>query len=413
MEKLYRTLVFILLVILTLPGLQFITGRPVPEKPLNGVLHEVKLAPLTFANYWNFDFQKSLLKYWDRNFGFRPFFIRLYNQIQFSVFGRTSGMGVVCGKKNFLYEEWYIQEYYGNYYPGIDSIRNDIERLREIRRYLEKYNTKLLVVLAPGKPYYYPEYLPEGYPKYGDTTCYEGWRLALTGSGIPFFDVNNYFVKIKDQQPEPLYTQTGGHWSVFGAMLAGDSLIDMIAGQLNRPMNRMKITGVTWSDSLRGSDNDLADLMNLFYPAHNQKAAYPELMKIDTVPPGDRPRMVVISDSYFFNLYDGSLSHVFSDLSYWYYFSSVYPDSYTRQTFVKDIDYITKLKDADIVLLMASTAQLQKRFFGFIDTLYPVAHQELISTGYALETANNHKANATTRMNAAHTAGGAEFTANK
>ncbi|MCB2220171.1 MAG: hypothetical protein KQI35_07220 [Bacteroidetes bacterium] len=376
MEKYYKILVIFLISLLSLPALQY-TSRLFPEKPLQGVTIEEAVPALSFASYYNFEFQMGLMKYIDQNFGFRPFFIRLFNQLQYSLFNIPHGHGVVIGKDNYLYEDWYIRDYLGDYFIGKDSIRKNVEKLELIQNYLHRHNTELLVILAPGKAYYYPEYIPDGYKKLKTPSNYSVYRSALDTSTIPTFDANGWFMQLKNERKEPLFTQTGTHWSEFGAKLVADSLLRLTAKVLNRPINTITITGAEWTTKLRSSDDDLAQLMNIFTTINRMEVPYAQF-KRDTIvnDSTEKPSVIVISDSFFWNLYDGMLDHSFRDIEYWYYYSSIFPQSFRKKTFVSDIDLADRIEKTDLIVLMTSTAGLNKMGFGFIEEVFPIARNE-------------------------------------
>ena len=93
-------------------------------------------------------------------FGFRSTFIRLHNQLKYWIYNEFSANGVVIGKDRYMYEESYIKTYYGLDFKGNDTLLVMAEKLKRLQNILHKQNKLLLVVLAPGKGYFYPEYIP-------------------------------------------------------------------------------------------------------------------------------------------------------------------------------------------------------------------------------------------------------------
>ena len=240
MKIVKHILIGILLAIVALQFIQFIS--PISEvKELKGVVFTANKPELNTANWFNGEIQHYTDNYVNHNFGFRPYFIRLYNQIQFSLFGAIHNDGVVMGNDKFLYGKDYIKEYLGEDFLGSDSIAKQIRKLKKIEDYLSDHNTKVLVVLAPGKTYFYPEYLPQKDQAPATETNYYLFEKLLKQYGIQVMDVNKWFIAMKDTSSAPLFTQTGVHWSVYGARLVADSLIKRSAEILQMPMNKVEI----------------------------------------------------------------------------------------------------------------------------------------------------------------------------
>ena len=360
----------ILTLLILFQGLQFFYPV-ISVKPLKGVIPEPKIHTLTFSGWLNEDFQDHLTDFVDYNFGFRPFLIRIYNQLQFSLYKQAHGEAIVVGKKNFLFQEHYIDEYLGKYFIGREKADTMLTKLSEIRKYFKRYNTEILVVLTPGKPYYYPEYIPEYYKSAITPSNYALFKKSLASTDIPVFDVNGWFMQLKQNgDVPPLFTQTGTHWSNYGAKLTADSLIRLSSRLLDRPMNLIHLTDVEWTDSLRKPDDDLEKLMNIFCKVNKLKAAYPVYTADTAIAINKRPAIIVDADSFFWNLFDGILNNSFRSVEYWYYYSSVYPDYYYHDTHIKDISVPINLMSADLVILMTSTSGLHKMGFGLIDDVY-------------------------------------------
>ncbi len=354
------------MVFFILPGLQMFTEIS-NEKPLNGVYVEQELPELNIEQWLGFSFQQKMDKYLDQNFGFRPFFIRLFNQVDYTVFNRIHGHGIVKGKQNYLYEAWYITAYCRASISGAEKIKQTINKLSGIRDYLKQFNTKISVVLAPGKGHYYPEFIPNRYKKSDGKTDYDLYRDMLGESDISFFDVNDWFLQMKDTVSYPLFSQTGTHWSEFGAILVNDSILYYIEDLMDISVAHFQWKDTEISNEPRKADNDLEKPLNLFAELSNMTLAYP-VVDQDASPPDDpKPSAIVISDSFFWHLFDGPFAWSFNEIKYWYYFNSIFPDSYTEKTTTKDIDIMDQLKNADLVILLISPSNLPNFGFGFVE----------------------------------------------
>ncbi len=396
MEKIYRILVICLVVLLSLPGFQYITGV-FKIKPLNGVVNEPETVPLTFGSYLGFEYQAGILKLIDKGFGFRPFFIRLYNQVDYSLFNIPHPDGVTIGKQGYLFEPWYIYDYRGDDFIGKTKIEERVKHFSDIRHLLKQYNTGLLVMLNPGKSWYYPEYIPDRFIGKRDSTNYQTYADALGKSDVPFIDVNAWFMQLKkSSEHPPLFTKTGTHWSEFGAKLTADSLIKKCEKILDRKMNRIHLKDIEWSEEPRNTDNDLEKILNLCFPVPQIPMAYPVVEMENKYPIKEMPSVIVISDSFYWNLNDSTLNNSFRSNQYWYYYNSIFPQKGDPPLTVKDIDVFKAVTNADLVILMMSTAGLFKFGDGFVADVLPIvehndkAMKELWIKGF-IKQINNSK----------------------
>ena len=89
-------------------------------------------------------------------------------------------------------------------------------------------------------------------------------------------------------------------------------------------------------------------------------------MTLTGTPPGRNPSLIVIGDSFFWNiLYNFPIQELFSDFRYWYYFSTIYYDPDHDK--VADIDLVDELLRTDYVMLSYCTVQLYDCGNGFIN----------------------------------------------
>lgn len=374
MRHIQKILFALLMVFFILPGTQMVINY-LPEKPLNGVYIEQKLPKWDQEQWFSFGYQQKLDKYLDQNFGFRPYFIRLFNQVEYTLFKRSHGEGIVIGEDNYLYESWYIIAYTGRW---VDKKNADskIQKLSGIKDYLEQYDTRLLVVLAPGKGHYYPDFFPDRYKRTPALTYYDYYRDIISKTDIPCVDFNSLFMQLKDTISYPLFPQTGTHWSDYGATLASDSLLYFIEDLLHKEMTHFNYDSIEVTDDPRNTDDDLEKTLNLLCKTSEVTLAYPVLSADTTSNLPPKPSAVVIADSYFWQLFNGPFNWSFSNLKYWYYFSSIYPDSYRERITTSEIDILEQVKSTDLLMILVSPANLKRFDFGFINKVDSLIQEE-------------------------------------
>ena len=89
MKTFQQSLALLIVILWLLPGLQTIL-RFVPENPLDGFTVETPVPNFEINTWKTEEFQQSYAASLEKNFGFNTIFIRLFNQLQFSLFNTTS-----------------------------------------------------------------------------------------------------------------------------------------------------------------------------------------------------------------------------------------------------------------------------------------------------------------------------------
>lgn len=356
-------------IILGLPLLLAVFGQKDVVKPLKGVTLTPSIPPFTIQSWRNMTFQMGVSKYINQNFCFRPSLIRFYNQIEYSVFNHVSNRNIVVGKDEYLFERWFIDAYNGTDFIGNKKIDKNINKLIAIDSVLKLNGVQFIVTLAPGKPSVYPEKIPYYLVKETtEQTNYKYYRKKLKDSGITVFDVNEWFIQLKPDFNRNLFTKGGTHWSYDAALIVLDSLMNVFDAQTGTRRNKLVIDSIVKTRVPRISDDDLLRITNLLFDKPDADYYYPEYHFEKTHPIDGK--LITISDSFFWLLYATGLKKSFKKVNYWYYFNTVYPESFKKQTTINDINFEQQLLQSDVVMLMASTSSLTKLGWGFINQAY-------------------------------------------
>lgn len=369
MNKKYilNALFFMLLCFLFVPLFQMITEIK-EVKPLKG---DVELTPRTkfsLNSWFNGFYQDSTDKYFNDNIGFRPWLVKLRNQISFSVFDIMNAKDVIRGKENYLYEVNYIKAYNGDDFIGLDSIDFKVKQIKYLQDKLESLGKTLIVYLAPGKGSFYPEYFPDAYTKpITDKTNYKQYSKSLKLNNVNTIDCNKWFLSMKDTCNCMLYPKYGIHWSYFGMVKAADSLIKYIEQKRNIRMPQIQITHTEKSIRVQPGDYDIGDGLNLLFQLNSDTMCYPKIKWVSdkgTI----KPKVIVIGDSFYWSMYDmGICTNSFSLGGFWYYNNEVYPESHDKKVYVHQVDLNQKIKETDVFILMVTEANLSKFSWGFVE----------------------------------------------
>ena len=354
--------------------------RPFVEvQPLKGVYVHTEKPQFSFSSFVKGEWQKNADRYAKEHFGFHEHFIRLYNQCLWAVWHRPADPSpVLVGKNDYLFEPSFVNEYYtgcfNEFYP--DSIplcerpqifRRRMSRLAKLQSILEEQGVHLFLALLPGKERIYPQYLPNPRPRTGNHSsgtqprAYDLYR----NSRYDFrrIDLCHCFDSLNGHTPYLLFTKTGTHWSNIASTYAFDSVMRYM--QTFGPPIHPVTLGTPYYAPTREPDNDLYHLLNIMAPVPADSNLYVDVTLTGT-PPGRNPSLVVIGDSFFWNiLYNFPIQELFSDFRYWYYFSTIYYDPTHDK--VADIDLVDELLRTDYVMLSYCTVQLYDCGNGFIN----------------------------------------------
>ncbi len=333
------------------------------------VTHDYHM-PFNFSEWMKGRYQLNSDRYFKENFGFRNIAVRAFNQVDYTFFNEANAKGVVIGENGYLYEQNYIDSYLGKDFIGKDSIQRQAKKLKEIQQILEQENKSILSVVAPGKGFFFPEYIPERFGKRVGETNYEAYQDYFKRFEINHIDFNSVFINARDTSTFPLYGKNGIHWSYYGLCLATDSILHKM-----NTLTTHECGTAYWNtinlEKEREYDYDIARGMHLLEQLEGNQMAYPniEFTDIDSI---KKPRVLVVADSYYWGMFNFNVAKAFQNNTFWYYNRQVFPDSYEKAIFVDELDLETQLKNTDIVLIICTEGNLTDFGWGFVEKCHEV-----------------------------------------
>jgi len=304
--------------------------------------------------------------------GFRPDFVRLYNQLEFSLFSNTHAAKIIIGKKGYLFSDEYIYSYTGKNFVGKNIIREKVKRIKFIQDILwNNYRILLLVVFPPDKGTFYREYIPDRFLRnINKNTNVSEYSKEFEKAGVNFINFNPWFLSMKDTSEFVLYPKTGIHWSNYGAFLAADSLSSYIAEKLSVKLPRLVLDSVPVSDIVKDPDDDISKTLNMIWPAHHPPMAYP-WFHADTTGGRKKIRALFIGDSFYWNLFNiGYISSTYQTPSFWYYYKDIYPSSFKSPMDIRAINPADTVFAQNVIILLQVNGGYGKLDYGFSDDMY-------------------------------------------
>ena len=361
----HKILFFSTIVIMVIFLIQTVTGV-VKLEPLHGVTIETEKPKLTLKNYTDGSFQNEAENYLREHFGFREWLIRGYNQFLWSCFRKSNNSTVVRGKKDWLFEEIHVRDYYESLmYKYVDDdsdkmrsiFETEVQRFKKVQELLEEHNIHLFLVIAPCKDAIYPEYLPKNktYIRPDGLHAYDYYKKRFDETGVNYIDFVSYFRNIKDSVDYPLFPSGGTHWSNIASVYAFDSILRYMEVLGNQNLINLDV-GERYPAETRDPDNDLEKVLNLAFPIKSQPNIYADVsVTMDST--AVKPNFLAVGDSYFFNIAGSTpIWEIFQKYLYWYYNSTIYGDD--EHTTTLEVDIEQELMRPDYIMLIYNPVTL-------------------------------------------------------
>ena len=368
--------------------------KPFKMKPLQGFTPIVEKPKLSLDSFASGDYQSSVEQYIGDNFGFREFFIRVYNQFSYSCFRQINNDNIKEGSNHELYLKMYLDDITGKrlkwFYPDVETAkaeaRNNVASTLTLIDSLRNHGTEFLFVFAPSKTALYPEMMPEEYQnQMSDFSLEEYYIQLFKENHIPHIDFLNYFRSLKGEFPYPLYTRTGTHWSEATMPMVADSILRKLEEITDFKLPSINYIDTNLSNEYSAPDGELEASMNLLFSLRKPAVPNPVFALADTIGK-DRPNLLVIADSYFIQLSCSCFVDAFHHWDYWKYNRDI---SSSRKGFSgKEVKWLPEasqiLEEADIVMAVFTAPCLCNYMYNFAETGVELYNQGALSAEQTL-----------------------------
>jgi len=367
--KYVALLSFLALILILLFKSHWFFGKP---HKLNGYFVNVEEPVLSDTAWFSGSFQQNFDTHFKENLRVRPNAVRAFNQMDYWLFD------MVHAKDAYITEdEWCFRESGDFAVRGIDFIGQEkaderCEKLQYISECLAKQGTEVTVVIAPSKPWYHFEHIPEDHhPGQRPWTNYSYFaEKGFPEHDITCVDLNAWFLQLKDTTSWPLYTMGGVHWTLYGSYLG----IDSVFGHIEH-LDSIDMPGIYWDEmklvNTWDPERDLVQALNLALPTKEIDIYHPVIQREDSVG-RTRPDVMVIGDSYYhYSLWHGMQTQAFSPRSsFWYYWKQKESNESKLLGKRSDFDLATELRDLDHIILFFNATNMSRFSYGFIEEVY-------------------------------------------
>jgi hypothetical protein len=248
------------------PKLQLQIGSP-----LRGVTISLPSVKFSLQTFDDGSWQKSAATSVSEAYPLRPLLIRLNNQIRYKLFGAYAAPGVINGENGQLVEQGYLTEYCGRNLATFEqNAREWIPKLKEIQDFYESRGHLFIYLTTPSKVAHLPEYFVHrvscASTERDRNEMLPTYDRLLTEAGIHFVDVARLTHQLKGKYEIELFPVGGVHWNAIAVANAANTLLE----EINREEKKTVAPKLSWTYEIKseakGSDRDLADLINVLRP---------------------------------------------------------------------------------------------------------------------------------------------------
>ena len=345
--------------------------HPFKLEPLSGASFKTEFPELTLDNYASGHMQRDLEQYSRENFGFREWAIRLYNQVNYSLFNQTTCHFIVPGKDGYLFYTEAFREYYGieqlSFYKTYDRAREwaqqNVRMMNKLRYVLKDYGIEFLCFMAPDKAEVYPEYLPFHRPPTPDvihTAAY--YDSLLTAIDFPHVEMTKWYQAMKDTASFLLFPKRDTHWR-YSAVYGYDSLFSYMNSLNNFGIPDIHVNGLIKLDTMYPENDEKT--LNLIFPIGNDSPKYRADITID---PGHKPKVLFVGDSFIWDLETYMpWKEILGDVEIWFYNKSAFVGFEKEKHPITEIDRLRSILNADYVVWYSSGYQWSRASYDFVE----------------------------------------------
>lgn len=199
-------------------------------------------------------------EFYNDTYGLRDFFIKLKNQVDYSVLGMSSG--VLIGKDGWIF----YRELYQNQMYAIEKNSGRLgllmRRLRALNSLLKSRGITLVMVSCPAKTTLHKGRVPAVYPEFPQDTVYRRYRQLLKEEKhIVSLDVLGILESLLDDMP--VFYKTDFHWTDPAGAMVWRYLYVRLAEESGVPRLPMRRVKIKWEQNISGGENNS---LAVFFP---------------------------------------------------------------------------------------------------------------------------------------------------
>ena len=386
MKKLLLNILFLLLFgSLLLPYFQHKTNY-FKQIPLKGAITNAPNLGFTLKGWWDGTFQSAKTNYLNDNMGLRAQLVRLNNEMDFRLFNKVHANDVVIGKDFYLYEKKYIDKYCAVNYTGDSTMRAQLIKLKMLQDTFAKRGKLLILLHAPSKARYFPDKIPANLACNPQPihSLYQDFKKIEDSLQVENIDFMQFLLGMKDTAKHVLISKSGVHWTVYGSLLAWDSLSNYLSIRLQRPLAKRMVDKVITSGP-RSTDIDIADGLNMMSEPPKEDFTYQDF-HFNTDTGKSKPNIIFIGDSFTWTLFYNYLPHnVCHNYEFWYYFREIWfrKNGVDGEGKIDNYNWLAALPNYDVVAILCTEPALDNLGWNFVDLAFAHFYPEKVVKSYS------------------------------
>ncbi len=343
---------------------------------------EIKVPALQFISYRSEEFQAKFTEKNKEELGLKNWFVRIYNQLNYSLFNVANSRGVIVTDNDVMIPEGYIKSYLGVDFVGRENIEKMVMKAKIVQDSLAVQNKAFFFLVVPGKVAVYPELIPSHYHEDYKLTesNYDALVDLLNKHQVNFLDLRKFVVENKAQFEYPIFPSKGVHWSGNTVAIATDTLLSYIQNDLKKPIQQIYLSpGEETIRDYRYTDYDIGESMNLLWFSSKDKLHYPTINY--EKPTQRKPAIFGTGDSFlesFFGFYDIFDSTFSKNSRLWFYNRTLdWPKKFHDYNIdVKRLDLEVELRNKDVVMIETSDENIRMLGYKLVDDLHEMLTRE-------------------------------------
>jgi len=365
---------------LWLIGVQIVWPFLPPGATLMGVAPDPPAPRWDWSSLRHGETLRAVDAWYTAHVGMRNRWVRLDNQINYSVFSeiayRGVGTEIVAGPHDWLFERVYLRD---SVQPADQSEAELSAFTRQIRSVQDKLGRRgipFLYVVAPNKAEVYPEEAPAAYfngRRPDDViTAYERARPLLEAAGVDFYDGPELYDQWKREGRPYLFARSGTHWSYDSAVRVLQAVRENLNPRMRRPIPELTVLSRRLGPPQR-SDRDLLNVVNLLRERRYEGRLPDPILKHQTaIASEDLPRILWVHDSFGYTLIDLLYAaNAVQPSESLFYFKTCYrlPGGLPTGIDVQKIEWNSFLEPYDAVVMVWTDIGFMHKGLGFFETL--------------------------------------------
>lgn len=332
---------------------------------LVGVTIDEPRPSLSLHGWFTREFQDQFSKWFNQSYGARSFFVRMGNQLNYSLFNTSymNKQSMIIGHHGQLYEDWYINDYCNSRATTpLSLMETRVREIADLQSLLARKGLTFLLLITPSKAAIYPKYIPSYLCHAGPSSNrdYDNFVPLLDKYHVTYIDGHVITQQATQIEKAPLFCQGGVHWNYLGAYYTVRAMLDELNGLLHRKAGRFDLEAVNVDHTPTGTDKDLAELLNLFFPPFDYVVPHPVISKNGGTE--DLGQAVIVGSSFNWIPLDLLNTHkVFKQIDFFYYYTLAlhsFPGQRGLPVDVAKIDWEHTILKSEVIILEVNEADV-------------------------------------------------------